>query len=451
MGQLRMKVWVEIVGADSVPQRREIAIVDRSVDGPRLDELGLSLEEGKAIQHRLQAEFTQVQVDQASQQDRKCHDCGRPRGVHDYRSRTVHSLFGICRLRVPRFRSCACGKAAKAGTGNIETLLKGRATPELERVQAELGSRLSFREAARVLDLFVPAPRPHNHRTVVHRLATVADQIEKWDAASPYRLSRAGGSSISVFIDGAYIRAVPGYQSRHFEIAMGRVVSPGRPPRQFAAAPHVATGKHDVVRAAMRAQGWLPGRDVTVFSDGDVGLQGIVLSATRQPVTHILDWFHLSMRLRHIEQTWEGIRHGGDLNIYLRDVAVDVPRLRHLLWSGYIREATRAVKNMLYQLEQHPRLRDANPKLKRLSVLISNLQTYLVQNTTSIVDYCHRYWSGQPISSSPAESAANSLVNARMNKKRQMRWSPAGAHRVLQVRAAVADGRLKQAKFALAA
>jgi hypothetical protein len=321
----------------------------------------------------------------------------------------------------------------------------------LERVQAELGSRLSFREAARVLDLFVPTARPHNHRTVVNRLAKVADQIEKWDAASPYRMSRAGGSSISVFIDGAYIRAVPGYQSRHFEIAMGRVVSPGRLPRQFAAAPHVATGKHDAVRSAMRAQGWLPGRDVTVFSDGDVGLQSIVLSATRQPVTHILDWFHLSMRLRHIEQTWQGLRHIGDLNIYLRDVAADVPRLRHLLSSGYVKEATKAVKNMLYQLEQHAALRDANQKLKRLSVLISNLRSYLVQNTTSIVDYCHRYWSGQPISSSPAESAANSLVNARMNKKRQMRWSPAGAHRVLQVRAAVADGRLKQAKFALAA
>jgi len=43
-------------------------------------------------------------------------------------------------------------KCSKANTGNIDTLLKGRATPELERVQAELGSRLSFREAARVLD-----------------------------------------------------------------------------------------------------------------------------------------------------------------------------------------------------------------------------------------------------------------------------------------------------------
>lgn len=153
------------------------------------------------------------------------------------------------------------------------------------------------------------------------------------------------------------------------------------------------------------------------------------------------------MRLRHIEQTWEGIRHGGDLYIYLWDVAVQVPRLRHLLWSGYIKEATRAVRNMLYKLEQHAKMRDASTKLKRLYELVGNLQTYLVQNKTSMVDYCHRYWSGQPISSSPAESAANSLVNAHIN----MRWSPIGAHRVLQVRAAVADGRLKQAKLALAA
>ncbi|NKJ40154.1 hypothetical protein FHT28_006916 [Rhizobium sp. SG570] len=212
----------------------------------------------------------------------------------------------------------------------------------------------------------------------------------------------------------------------------------------------MATGKHDILRAALRAQGWLPGRDVTVFSDGQVGLQNIVLSATHQPVTHILDWFRLSMRLRHIEQAWEGIRHLHDLNVYLRDVAVHVPRLRHLLWSGYVREASEAVTQMLAQLDQHPGLRDATGKLRRLCELINNLGTYLAQNAASIVNYCRRYWSGQPISSSPAESAANSLVNARMNKKRQMRWSPIGTHRVLQVRAAVADGRLKKAKLNLA-
>ncbi|MFS8054259.1 ISKra4 family transposase [Rhizobium sp. BR 317] len=449
--QLKMIISVELVGSDGVSQCCEIAKVDRSFDGARLNDFGLSLEEAKEIQRRLQQELTQFQTDQAAQRDRKCQDCNRRRSVHDRRYRTIHSLFGSCQVRVPRWRSCACGSTARLGTGSVETLLNGRATPELERIQAELGSRLSFREAARMLDIFVPAARPHNHRTVSNRLGKVADQIEKWDIAGPYRISRAGKSPVSVFIDGAYIRAAPGYQSRHFEVAMGRVISQGRAPRQFAGAPNIATGKHHIVRAAMRAQGWLPGRDVTVFSDGEVGLQSIVLSATRQPVTHILDWFHLSMRLRHIEQAWEGIRHLRNLDVYLQNVAVHVPRLRHLLWSGYVREASEAVTQMLAQLDQHPGLRDAAGRLRRLCELINNLGTYLVQNAASIANYCRRYWSGLPISSSPAESAANSLVNARMNKKRQMRWSPIGAHRVLQVRAAVADGRLKQAKLSLAA
>ncbi len=449
--QLKMIISVELVGADGVRQRREIANVKRSVDDARLDDLGLSLEEAKEIQLYLQKELTQFQADQAVQRDRKCLHCDCSRQVHDYRSRTIHSLFGLCHVRVPRWRRCECGSSARLATDSAPTLLNGRATPELERIQAELGSRLSFREAARVLDIFLPTARVHNHRTLSNRLAKVADQIEKWDVASPYRLSRAGKSPVSVFIDGAYIRAVPGYQSRHFEIAMGRVVSEGRAPRQFAGAPHIATGKHDIVRAAMRAQGWLPGRDVSVFSDGEVGLQNIVVSATRQPVTHILDWFHLSMRLRHIEQAWEGIKYLQDLNVYLRDVAIHVPRLRHLLWNGYVREASEAVKQMLAQLDQHSGFRDALGKIRRLYELIGNLHTYLLQNEASIVNYCRRYWSGLPISSSPAESAANSLVNVRMNKKRQMRWTPIGAHRVLQVRAAVADGRLKKAKLNLAA
>ena len=52
---------------------------------------------------------------------------------------------------------------------------------------------------------------------------------------------------------------------------------------------------------------------------------------------------------------------------------------------------------------------------------------------------------------SRAEGAVNHLVNARMNKRRQMRWSPRGAHHVLQVRAAVLDGRFGQQAVQLAA
>ncbi len=58
---------------------------------------------------------------------------------------------------------------------------------------------------------------------------------------------------------------------------------------------------------------------------------------------------------------------------------------------------------------------------------------------------------GKPISTSRAEGTVNQLVSARMNKRRQMRWSPRGAHRVLQVRAALLDGRFGHQALQLAA
>ena len=108
--QLKMIVSVELVGMDRVPRRCEIANIERSVDGARLADFGLSLDESKEMQRRVQEELTQLQTNQAAQRDRKCQDCNRCRELHDYRSRTIHSLFGSCRVRVPRWRSCECSE-----------------------------------------------------------------------------------------------------------------------------------------------------------------------------------------------------------------------------------------------------------------------------------------------------------------------------------------------------
>ncbi len=59
----------------------------------------------------------------------------------------------------------------------------------------------------------------------------------------------------------------------------------------------------------------------------------------------------------------------------------------------------------------------------------------------ALIDYGERYRAAIPISASRAEGAVNHLLNARMNQRKQMRWISVGAHRVLQVRAAVLDGR----------
>jgi hypothetical protein len=61
------------------------------------------------------------------------------------------------------------------------------------------------------------------------------------------------------------------------------------------------------------------------------------------------------------------------------------------------------------------------------------------------------YRNGFPVSSSRAEGCVDDIGNARMGKRRRMRWSPRGAHNVAVTRAAVLDGRLTVSYRTLAA
>ena len=177
-------------------------------------------------------------------------------------------------------------------------------------------------------------------------------------------------------------------------------------------------------------------------------------SATKAPAEHILDWFHLSMRVRHIEQALVGLDALEPVHrAPLEHARVDVERLRHLLWNGYHGEACRALGRVVSWAENAALLNGVAVAAKagRLAAHCTELHGYIENNEGALIDYGQRYRAGKPISTSRAEGTVNHLVNARMNKRRQMRWSPQGAHRVLQVRAAVLDGRFGQPAIQLAA
>ncbi len=53
-----------------------------------------------------------------------------------------------------------------------------------------------------------------------------------------------------------------------------------------------------------------------------------------------------------------------------------------------------------------------------------------------------RFRCGEAISTAFAEATINQVVSKRMVKKQQMRWSPRGAHLLLQVRTRVLDDTL---------
>ena len=277
-------------------QTFEIGRLTRCVAGVTSHEVGLTLDEAKALLAELQRRVVQSQMDETVFAARICSDCLSVRPIRDRRSRVLQTLFGTVRVAAPRIKLCACvdkGPFGGVSFSPLSELLPDRCTPELRRLQAELGARHSFREAARLMSTLLPCSPP-NHASVRNRLHRAAGELHAEEAkaveASP--VPEAGTASdlgIVVAIDGAHIRAAPGYQTRHLDVTVGKVEAAGCPPRRFGLAPSGTERPLLPLRAALAAQGWRPDVPVTVISDGEAALPELVRKAVGADVTHILD------------------------------------------------------------------------------------------------------------------------------------------------------------------
>ena len=84
----------------------------------------------------------------------------------------------------------------------------------------------------------------------------------------------------------------------------------------------------------------------------------------------------------------------------------------------------------------------AVPSSRKLWRALREVDKYLRSQSTRLVNYAKRYRAGLRVGTSVTEGTANFLVNRRMNKQQQMRWSRRGADLLLQVRCAVYNGVL---------
>ncbi len=444
----------------------ELATFSRPGVVSTLAEIGLVLSETKTLLAKLQASMLCGQVAEYAAHHRACAACGVLQPLKDRRTRRLQTLFGTVEVEAPRFKLCRCRlitPMTEVTVSPVRALLTARCTPELERVQAELGARTSFRDGARILQALLPVS-PANQESLRARTHAVALRLEAADRQAaaeittvrgePAKAAAADASRPVVMLDGAYIRAVPGHQVRNFEAICGKVEREGHATRRFALVRSVAGQPHALLRAALLDQGWREGEAVTAISDGDPALPALVRSATGGPVEPILDWFHLSMRVHHVEQVMRGLcARQPPPPAPLDHVQLDVERLRHLLWNGDHDKACEALGRIASWAKDAAALNDPATEAgtKRLVARCTELQAYIDTNEDALIDYGQRYRARKPISTSRAEGTVNQLVSARMNKRKQMRWSPRGAHRVLQVRAAVLDGRFGQQALQLAA
>ena len=152
------------------------------------------------------------------------------------------------------------------------------------------------------------------------------------------------------------------------------------------------------------------------------------------------------MRLQHLTQVAGGLSCDGPERAAAKAAIVgEVERLRWRLWNGKAKDAAISldrVRAVMHPFRGEPGDRRSIAPSRKLWTALQALNDYLTGQSNWLVNYAERHRAGQRVGTALTEGTANFLVNRRMNKAQQMRWTRRGADRLLQVRCAVYNGTL---------
>jgi hypothetical protein len=412
----------------------DIMVISRPADLDDIANLGLTLAEAKQLLAGVQREISAAQAREHAARRPNCPCREGVCRVKDYRDHAVATLFGQVTIRLPRFRCAACGR--------IETGINWpshcRSTPELDRLRAHLSALMTYRVAADLLAHMFPVDAGIDPRTLRRHTLKAGVALAERAASKPPPAAPA----ITVSVDATFIRSGEDGE-RHFEVRIGNVETKAGARQVFGAVAKAGTNLEGLIRKNLEAVGGHTKTLLTAFTDGCPGLRGILAGAgVLEPP--ILDWFHIAMRLQHLKQVADGLAASDPPRATAKAAIVaEVERLHWRIWNGKAKNARKSIDRIRavmhhFQGEQDSR-RSIAPS-RKLWTALQALNKYLTGQSAWLVNYAERHRAGLRVGTAITEGTANFLVNRRMNKSQQMRWSRRGADLLLQVRCAVYNG-----------
>ena len=441
---MRWRIMLELAGPDGTPQRHEVSSGERLPTGHTAATLGLSLEEGKAVLAAVQRHLVTAQVDEHCRSRRRCDRYGAQRPLKDQRPRRLISLFGVVEVRAPRFGPCRCGVACRRSVTPVAEIMPDRCTPEYERVVAAMGAALPYRRALALLEAFFPLGDAPAVETTRQRTLQVGARLERAALAPPQPPAAVpAAGSIALGIDGGHVRSVRSYQVRSFEVFVAQVSGDQGRSVVFSSVPAEADRQQQQLRGVLHRLGATPSTPVTILSDGADGPRSLGEAACIGPTSHVLDWFHLAMRIQHVAQAAKGwpADTPGERADKAR-LADAVEHIRWRLWHGQVQRALDLIGETLTWLEGMAEA--ALTAAAKATALLRGLETYVSRQADLIIDYATAQRCDEPISTATTEGTVQWLLHRRMGTNQQMRWTPRGAHCMLKVRTAVANDTLAE-------
>ena len=368
----------------------------------------------------------------------------------------MRTVFGKMKIPSPRIVYCDCQPHETKSFSPLAQLLPERTTPEMLFLETKWSALMSYGVTSDLLQEVLPMDSPLHASTIREHVFRVAERMEKelgkeqwcfiegcerdWNKLPP------PNGPLTVGIDGGYVR---GRNKEHFEVIAGKSLLAFRRDEEqdeelsgkcFAFVQTYDEKPKRRLFEVLRSQGMSMNQQVEFLSDGGEDVRNVQLYLNPE-AEHLLDWFHLTMRLTVLLQTANGvpekIQDEDGEERELRPQALKLlESVKWYLWHGNAFQALQKLEYLEMDLEGAS-YSSKNENIRKLLKGVEELHTYVGRNQNFLPNYGERYRNGERIASGFVESAVNQVVSKRMIKHQQMQWTHRGAHLLLQIRTRV--------------
>ena len=443
---MRVSILLQITDdRGAAAEAEEIATFEKVTERP--EDLGLSIREAKAVMVAVQRRVVQSQVAAWTGRHRRCPACGARRRSKGSYPIVFSTLYGDVDLASPRLHRCPCRAGEGPATSSpLRDLMPEHIAPERLYLEARWASLAPYAAAAGLLADVLPIGAGANATTLRQHVLRVAERAEA--ELGEERSAFVGGCSadwaelpipegrIVVGLDGGYVRDWD-ERKTNFELIVGRSMPEDRDARYIGLVHGYDRKPKRRLFEHLQAQGLQANQDVTFLTDGGEEVRALTERITPES-EHVLDWFHIAMRLTVLKQYARGVGHH-DLPQGER-LLKTLSRVKWLLWHGNVH---RALEEATWVHACADGLELDYPHLRKLVRAAREFLSYIGNNRSSLINYGERFRSGERISSAMAESTVNAVVSKRFAKRQQMQWTRRGAHLLLQTRTRALDGTLR--------
>jgi hypothetical protein len=161
----------------------------------------------------------------------------------------------------------------------------------------------------------------------------------------------------------------------------------------------------------LKSQGLPANQDVTFLTDGGEEVRALTELVTPE-AEHVLDWFHITMRLTVLSQYARGVAHHDEAEG--ARLLASLGSIKWLLWHG---NQHRAGEEIAFFEDDVDGSEVSYPNLGKLKRTAYEFAVYIASNAGSLINYGERYRSGERISSCLAESTVNAVISKRFAKR----------------------------------